>query len=261
MARTHRVTTTVALLVCLLGGPWGGILFAADEPFSQAVRPPGAHYRFAFTDEILAVDRPAAAAHAQAWQGNFNFVPADSTLLAQRGSGGTAAAGTTADRPAIIIGAAADRGRAILVAFPAIAAPRRTVAATAPGRRRRVLAGARRRHRRRRHMAIAATTAGARASARACTAEGARTPHEGGAQKPLSSTASVTDLPSASSRMSRAGGKLAPHAEAHAGFVAGAVQRAAQRHAVRELVDAFALVQWLHRHAVGQGQRVHRWAR
>ena len=116
MARTHRVTTTVALLVCLIGGPWGGILFAADEPSSQGVLPPAAHSRFTFTDESLAVNRPAAALRAQTWQGGFNFVPADSTFLAQHGyrhHGGRDNGGSAA---AIIIGAAAAiAGGAILV--------------------------------------------------------------------------------------------------------------------------------------------------
>jgi len=113
MARTHRVATTVALLVCLIGGPWGGILFAADEPSSQGVLPPAAHSRFTFTGEI----QPAAALRAQAWQRGFNFVPADSTLLAQHGyrhhGGGRDNGGSAA---AIIIGsAAAIAGGAILV--------------------------------------------------------------------------------------------------------------------------------------------------
>ena len=112
MARTHRVTTTVALLVCLIGGPWGGILFAADEPSSQGVLPPAAHSRFTFTGEI----QPAASLRAQAWRGGFNFAPADSMLLAQHGyrhHGGRDNGGSAA---AIIIGAAASiAGGAILV--------------------------------------------------------------------------------------------------------------------------------------------------
>jgi hypothetical protein len=116
MARTHRVTT-VALLVCLLGGPWGGILFAADEPSSQGIPQPAAHTPFTFTDDLFAVDRTAAVVRAQAWQGRFDFVPADSTLLAQRGyrhrGGGRDNGGSAA---AIIIGAAAAiAGGAILV--------------------------------------------------------------------------------------------------------------------------------------------------
>jgi len=124
MARTHRVSTTVALIVCVAGNPWGGTLFASEEePASSEVlssqsvsnttaetqgatspasavsvdRPAtardlfsGAPFTlvrspFTLTDERLTADAPVGAASAQAWRNTFNFIPAESSSSAQRG--------------------------------------------------------------------------------------------------------------------------------------------------------------------------------
>jgi hypothetical protein len=127
MARAHRVPATAALIVCLLGGPWSGALSAADEELASSDAP-SAKTRFAgppvalerslflFTGQSLALDPPAGA-RAQAWQSTFNVIPADSTLLAQRGGyrgrGRRDRSGSTA---AIVLGAAASiAGAAVLV--------------------------------------------------------------------------------------------------------------------------------------------------
>jgi hypothetical protein len=128
MAGTHRVPTTVALIVCLLGGPGGGTLFAAgEEPASSDALsartwfagPPPAPERslFTFTDQSLVLDPPAGAARAQAWQGTFNVIPAESTLLAQRGGfRGRGRRGNSGSAAAIVLGAAATiAGAAVLV--------------------------------------------------------------------------------------------------------------------------------------------------
>jgi hypothetical protein len=54
MPKTHRVSTTAALIVCLVGSPWGGILFASEaEPSSREAQ--------ATTSlaAAVSVDRPA----------------------------------------------------------------------------------------------------------------------------------------------------------------------------------------------------------
>jgi hypothetical protein len=112
MARIHRVPTIVALIVCLLGGPGGGILFAADEQLPPLTTPPVAHSPFTFTSEIWPVEN----ARAQAWQGRFNFIPADSTLLAQRrGFRGRGRRGGGSAAAIVIGSAAAIAGAAVLV--------------------------------------------------------------------------------------------------------------------------------------------------
>ena len=128
MARTHRVPTTAALIVCLVGSPWGGTLFASEEepsssegPSSQPISnttseaegptspaaatsvdraatardlfsgPPSTlkRSRFTLTDERLTADAPVGAADMQAWRSTFNLIPVESSSFAQRrGYGG-----------------------------------------------------------------------------------------------------------------------------------------------------------------------------
>src|ERR1700681_636060 len=79
MARIHHVSTTAALLVCLVGSPLGGTLFASEEepssseaPSSQSMSntssppPTLVHSPFRLTDERLTADAPIGAASSQA---------------------------------------------------------------------------------------------------------------------------------------------------------------------------------------------------
>jgi hypothetical protein len=127
MARTHRVSTTATLIVCLVGSPWGGTLFATEEVRSSSdasaspsisngaletqeatstaaaiTADPAAMEKdplsgftsdvsrspFTLTDVRLTADAPKGAATAQAWRGAFNFVPVESGAFAQRGGYG-----------------------------------------------------------------------------------------------------------------------------------------------------------------------------
>jgi hypothetical protein len=132
MARTHRLSTTAALIVCLACAPWSDTIFASEEELSsseasssQSVsglfsRPPSTAGRspFTFTDARFTVDEPVGAADARAWRSAFNFTPIESSAYAQRrgyrgrgGGGGRSAAIT-----AIALGAAASiAGAAVLV--------------------------------------------------------------------------------------------------------------------------------------------------
>ena len=153
MTRTHRVPTTAALIVCLVGSSWGGTLFASEEepspseaPSSQSVSnttseaqgatspaaaipveghgssfdPPSTltPSSFTLTDERFPVDAPVGAADGHAWRSTFNLMSVQSSSFAQRrgyrGRGGRG--GRNAAVAAIVIGAAASiAGTAILV--------------------------------------------------------------------------------------------------------------------------------------------------
>src|SRR6267154_2052152 len=132
MARTHRLSTTAALIVCLAGAPMSNSLFASDEelssseasssqpisglfssPASTAGRSP-----FTFTDARLTEIEPAGPDNVRAWRGTFDFTPIESSAYAQRrgdrGRGGRG--GRSAAIAAIALGAAASiAGTAILV--------------------------------------------------------------------------------------------------------------------------------------------------
>jgi hypothetical protein len=154
MARTHRVSTTAALIVCLVGSPWSGTLVAAEEIRSSSdasASPSGSNAAletqesnssaaaittdpapmekdslsaspsdvrrspFTITDVRLMADAPGGAATAQAWRGAFNFVPAESSTFAQRGYGGRGG-GRNGAVAALLIGATASiAGAAILI--------------------------------------------------------------------------------------------------------------------------------------------------
>jgi hypothetical protein len=146
--------TTVALIVCLAGHPWGGTLFASEEerstneaPSSQPVGattsegpeatspaaalpvdrpaaatnpfsgPPSTRSPFTLADERLTADAAAGAADAQAWRSAFNLIPVESSSFAQRrGYGGRGRGGRNGALAAIVIGAAASiAGTALLV--------------------------------------------------------------------------------------------------------------------------------------------------
>jgi hypothetical protein len=138
MTKTHRVSTTCALIVCLLGAQMSGTLFAEEAPTERApasssvvnVSPslpaetsafnaPFSPFtvgpsRFVLSDEALA----SLAARPQMWLGSLNAISGEAASLAQRGgyrgrrsggrNGGAAAA--------IVLGAAAAiAGTAVLV--------------------------------------------------------------------------------------------------------------------------------------------------
>ena len=131
MARTHRLSTTVALIVCLAGAPWSGTIFASDEEhssteasssqsasglFSSPASTAG-RLSFTFTDAKLPVLEPVGATDARAWASTFTVTPIESSAYAQRGYRGRGGGGgRSAAIAAIALGAAASiAGTAILV--------------------------------------------------------------------------------------------------------------------------------------------------
>jgi hypothetical protein len=127
MVRTHRLSMTGALIVCLVGTPWSGTLFASEEeassraaPSSQSVvnstsevqggtsaRPAAAvsageqpasatefprstleRSPFTRNDEVLTANAPVGAAGAQVWRSTLKFAPVESSSFAQRGGYG-----------------------------------------------------------------------------------------------------------------------------------------------------------------------------
>jgi hypothetical protein len=156
MTRAHRVTTG-ALIMCLVSPHMSGTLFAAAEdipskevPSTSVITPTSAtvtvtsaaptvsippqptdatdpssvppstlqRSRFTFSDEELAVYATFGADRARAWRDTFNFIPIQSTSLAQRGGyrGRRSGGGGGGAAVAIIIGAAATiGGTAVLV--------------------------------------------------------------------------------------------------------------------------------------------------
>jgi hypothetical protein len=158
MTRTHSLSATSALIVCLVGTHLSGTLFASAEETSSkeapsstlvaqattatrtatsagigisiepqpikatdrsAVPPPTPERtRFTLTDEGLAASASSGADSRQAWRNTFNFIPAESTSLAQRGGyrGRGSRGGRDGSATAIILGAAATiAGTAVLV--------------------------------------------------------------------------------------------------------------------------------------------------
>lgn len=124
MATTHRLSTTGALIVCLVGTQWSGTLVASEEkpsssaaPSSQSVvnstsdaqgrtsasaaaavsageqpasatelpRSTGERSRFTLSNEMLTANAPLGAASAKVWRSTLKFAPVESSSFAQRG--------------------------------------------------------------------------------------------------------------------------------------------------------------------------------
>jgi hypothetical protein len=94
------------------------------SPLANAERPampsPLQHVRMTFSDKELTANRSEEAETAQVWRDTFNFIPPDSSALAQRGGYRRERGSRDRDRSgaaaAIIIGAAATiAGTAVLV--------------------------------------------------------------------------------------------------------------------------------------------------
>jgi hypothetical protein len=133
MARTHRRSTAVALMACLVAGPLCGGLSATEVERSSngapASSPPASIASpatlasvdqpgpFTFTDARLPAEVQAEGARAQAWRSSFNVVPAESSSFAQyRGYRGRGRRDRHDSAAAIILGATASiAGTAVLL--------------------------------------------------------------------------------------------------------------------------------------------------
>ena len=155
MARTHRLSTTGALIVCLVGIQWNGTLVASEEvpssspaPSPQSIvnsvsdaqgrtlasaatavsaseQPASAtelprstveRSRLTFSHEILTANEPLGAARAQVWRSTLNRVPVESAFAQRSGYRGRGRGGRNGAATAIFIGAVASiAGGAVLV--------------------------------------------------------------------------------------------------------------------------------------------------
>jgi hypothetical protein len=113
MARTRRLSTTAALIVCLVGTQWTGTLFASDEDVSPSTTE---HLRFTLNDEALTVNAPAETAGARVWRRPLEFAPLESSAFAQRGRRGGGGGRNSGAAAEIMLGAVATvAGAAVLV--------------------------------------------------------------------------------------------------------------------------------------------------
>jgi hypothetical protein len=155
MARTHRLSTIGALIVCLVGTGWSGTLFAADQepssspasssqsavnstpeaqgrtsanpaaavstgeqPASVTDLPPSTVERLRLTlNNDAFTPKPLLGAASALWRRPVTFVPVESGLFAQRGGyRGRGRGSRNGAIAAIVLGAAASiAGGAILV--------------------------------------------------------------------------------------------------------------------------------------------------
>ena len=114
MARTRRLSTTAAVIVCLVGTQWTSTLFASDAQFLPSTTE---HLRFTLNDEALTATTSAETPGARAWRHPLEFAPLESSAFAQRGRRGGRGGGRNGGAAAeILLGAvAAVAGAAVLV--------------------------------------------------------------------------------------------------------------------------------------------------
>jgi hypothetical protein len=113
MARTRRLSTTAALIVCLVGTQWTSTLFASEE---QLLPSTTEHLRFTLNDEALSATASAETAGARVWRRPLEFAPLESSAFAQRGGRGGGGHRNGAAAAEIMIGAvAAAVGAGVLI--------------------------------------------------------------------------------------------------------------------------------------------------
>jgi hypothetical protein len=113
MARTRRLSTTAALIVCLVGTEWTSTLFASEEHLLPSTTE---HLRFTLNDDVLAANASAETAGARVWRRPLEFAPLESSAFAQRGRRGGGGRRNTGAAAEIMLGTvAAVAGAAVLV--------------------------------------------------------------------------------------------------------------------------------------------------
>jgi hypothetical protein len=157
MARTHRLSTTGALIVCLIGTQWSGTLVASvdqppssgapvsplvvdgaseaqgrteagpaaavsagEQPASAPELPlsPVERSRFSLNNEMFAANAPLGAASAQVWRSTPQFVSVESGALAQWGGYRGGRRGRNgAAQAAIVLGAVASIAGAAVLVY------------------------------------------------------------------------------------------------------------------------------------------------
>ena len=143
MVRTHRLLTTGALIVCLVGTQWSGTLFASEEEPSSSPAPSSPALvdstaevqgneqlagaaklprsaeerpRFTLSNEMLTANGPLGAPSAKVWRSPLTFVPVESTFAQRHGRRGRGSWGHNGAAAAIVLGAVASiAGGAVLV--------------------------------------------------------------------------------------------------------------------------------------------------
>ncbi len=113
MARTRRLSTTAALIVCLAGTQWTSTLFASEEHLLPSTTE---HLRFTFNDDAPAAAASVETSGARVWRRPLEFAPLESSAFAQRGRRGGRGGRNGGAAAEIMLGAVATvAGAAVLV--------------------------------------------------------------------------------------------------------------------------------------------------